>query len=210
MEPPLKCRIIGEPHECYQHSAALTKPTLSRSADMAISQPTSTKSYRKKMGGSLWARLFSKTRVNSSGCIEWTGSITEGGYGHLWVNDRLELAHRLAFALVSGPIPEGGDVRGMCVCHRCDNRLCVNPDHLFLGTHAENMRDMDGKGRRAPTNGQRNGRAKLTAEQVKEIRSLKGAMSQAAIGARFGVSKTLVRRIHQGKAWREFPASSNP
>lgn len=174
---------------------------------MAASQPTVANSYRKKMGGSIWARLFSKTRVTASGCIEWTGSLTEGGYGHMWVGDALQLTHRVAFALVHGPIPEGGDVRGMCVCHRCDNRLCINPDHLFLGTHTDNMRDMDGKGRRAPTDGERNGRAKLTPDQVTDIRSLKGQMSQAAIGSRFGVSKTLIRRIHQGKAWREFPTT---
>ncbi len=94
-------------------------------------------------------RFFEK--VDKSGdCWLWTGG-TRGNddlqYGTTWVDGKHESAHRYSWVLHNGEIPSGGDCRGMCVCHTCDTPLCVNPDHLFLGTHTDNMRDKIDKGR---------------------------------------------------------------
>lgn len=83
-------------------------------------------------------------------CWEWKGG-TRGNngiqYGTFWVGGKHMSAHRYSWMIQNGPFPEGGDTRGMCVCHSCDNPLCVNPAHLFLGTHTDNMQDKIGKGR---------------------------------------------------------------
>jgi hypothetical protein len=80
--------------------------------------------------------------VTPDGCHEWTASTNRGGYGTLRVGDKAWKAHRLAYRRKVGPIP-----RGMHVLHRCDNPPCINPDHLWIGTHTDNMRDRSAKGR---------------------------------------------------------------
>lgn len=88
----------------------------------------------------------------------------------------------------------------MEVCHRCDNRICVNPEHLFLATHTENMLDMRNKRRQAKN--QRHGMAKLTDNQVRAIRKLLLTLSQHQIAKEYGVSQTAIRDISTGKRWR--------
>jgi len=102
-------------------------------------------------------------------CWPWTGSKDSRGYGHLkWVG-KISRAHRVAYMLYYGDIPKGEGHHGTCVIHACDNKLCCNPHHLRLGTHVDNMADMRDKGRRKGIGqGETNGRAVLTAEQVKE------------------------------------------
>lgn len=94
-------------------------------------------------------------KVDKSGdCWNWTAARYHvNGYGCFGLNGKIQGAHRVAWQFIRGPIP-----RGMWVLHRCDNRLCVRPEHLFLGTHQDNMNDMWRKGRGSPALGKRNGR----------------------------------------------------
>jgi len=107
----------------------------------------------------------------------------------------MECAHRISYQLNIGPIPDD-----LCVCHRCDNPACINPDHLFLGTKKDNSQDCIDKGRWPDRKGSVNGRAKLTEAQIEEVRNASG--SQSAIAARFGVNQQVVSRIKLKQAWR--------
>lgn len=154
-------------------------------------------------------RFWKKTSVAPGGCIVWTADTSADGYGRFWHAGRLVQAHVFAYEAVVGPVPalEGADCRGTCLLHRCDNPRCVNPEHLTPGTHIDNMADMAAKGRRAVAAGALNGNARLTPEQVAEIRALEGHASARALGRRFGVSKTTIRAIQTGRQWRrEMPA----
>ena len=131
-----------------------------------------------------------------SGCWLWLGSTLTGGYGHMRLGAPVRenvLAHRAAYELYVGPVPDG-----MLVCHKCDNRLCVNPAHLFVGTAADNMRDASKKNR--TTQGERNSFAKLTLHDVIVIRK-NSHMPQDELARMFGVSHGQVRRIITGKTW---------
>ena len=139
------------------------------------------------------ARFEAKITVNPiTGCWEWTASQNPDGYGQFKLNGRREKAHRVAHVLYIGEIP-----KGMCVLHRCDNPSCVNPEHLFLGTHADNVKDKVAKGRAAK--GEKNGRAKLTKEAVLHIR--KRTMLQREYARLYGVDQTTVSKIQLGKKW---------
>lgn len=142
-------------------------------------------------------RFCTKYCVAASGCWEWTGGFTRGGYGRFRMGSVADgtrgqrRAHRVSWELFHGPIPNGYDV-----CHACDNPPCVNPDHLFLGTRKDNMVDMRRKGRAAAN--ERHPQAKLTDGQVAEIRALGGTMPQHKIGSLFGVDQRHISRILSG------------
>lgn len=139
---------------------------------------------------------FNKKVHVTPGCWWWMGPPSKKtGYGtiHCTFRDRAEtLAHRASYELHVGQIPDG-----LCVCHRCDNRLCVNPDHLFLGTYLENAQDMAAKDRSA--HGERSGHHKLTEAQVVEI--FNSLDSQRVTAARYGVGRRLVQLIQAKKVW---------
>lgn len=138
-------------------------------------------------------RFREKVRKVKSGCHEWTSCLMPNGYGQISRNNRAEYAHRVAWELANGPIPEG-----LFILHHCDNRKCVNPNHLFLGTFDDNMADMVSKQRHA--RGDSNGRRKLNSKQVREIRSAIGTHQE--IGRRFGVTPSLVSMIRSGRIWK--------
>lgn len=144
-------------------------------------------------------RFWGKVNIGSqSECWPWTAGEIEG-YGSFGYRGRNWLAHRVAWTWSKGEIPPG-----LCVCHHCDNRCCVNPGHLFLGTRADNQRDMVRKGRAA--SGESNAQAKLTEPDVIAIRALrKDGMLQYEIAERFGISRANVGYIVRRKTWTQVP-----
>jgi len=145
-------------------------------------------------------------KVDKSGdCWEWLASKNKEGYGNLWIEASIHKAHRYSWELHNGPIPEGGDYRGMCVCHHCDNPSCVNPDHLFISDHKGNMADMSGKDRSNPSKGEYNGRAKLCASTVKLARERYsvGGVTHGQLAIIFGVSNSAMGRAIAHKTWRD-------
>jgi hypothetical protein len=130
------------------------------------------------------------------GCWGWCGSIGNSGYGRLKVNRQLMQAHRYSFILNRGEIP-----LGFLVCHSCDNPLCTNPDHLFLGTSADNMADKVAKGRQP--NGQQIWTNKLTKEQILAVRKEPGR--HADIAAKYGLDRSYVSKIKRLESWKHLP-----
>lgn len=147
-------------------------------------------------------RFWSRVQ-KSEGCWEWQGHILPSGYGAVMApcaDKRHPMrAHRLAYELAVGPIPEG-----LHVLHHCDNPRCVNPEHLWLGTHADNMGDRGRKGRARlqARRGEAVPMAKLTDEQVREIRRRYAAgETQTALGKEFGTAQNNVSDIVLRKRW---------
>lgn len=139
----------------------------------------------------LCAELDSET-----GCWVWQKGKDKNGYGQFSFKNRNYRAHRVAYRLYIGPIP-----KGMQVLHTCDNTSCVNPKHLFLGTNDDNMADMVQKDRQAK--GENSARAKLTEDQVREIKKrLYGAESISAIARDYPVSRRAVSLIKEGTNWK--------
>ena len=132
-----------------------------------------------------------------SDCVEWTGSYTAYGYGKTGTGKR---AHRAAWEAANGPI-----AAGLNVCHKCDNPACVNVDHLFLGTTADNVADRQAKGRQSK--GSHRPAAKLSEQDVALIRALLGGgMQGTKLAELYGVTPALISSINCGKSWRHVPA----
>lgn len=154
---------------------------------------------RKVDEGNPVERFHKKYEINNDGCWIWTGSTRPNGKGVLYprhsVGDKSVGAHRFSYELANGKIPDG-----MYVCHKCDTPLCVNPDHLFIGTHHDNMKDMVDKRRSFVGRGEnKKGLAKLTNEQANEIRQ--STLSQSKLGEIYGVAQTTIGRIKRGVSY---------
>ncbi len=131
-------------------------------------------------------------------CWVWTAGRSNLGYGEFRATDRRRPAHQIAWELTRGPVP--AQTPRLCVLHRCDNRACVNPAHLWLGTHVDNMRDMARKGR--STRGERSARAKLTPCAVVAIRARYAAgATLGELSADFRVSERAIRHVVSGDRW---------
>ena len=142
------------------------------------------------------AERFWKYVNKTDSCWLWTGGKNNQGYGHF--DGKRILAHRCSWELAFGKI-----AAGISVLHNCpagDNRACVNPAHLWIGTKLDNMRDCKRKGRTA--RGDKNGQAKLTTAHVLEIRGLHGRVSSPTLARRFGVSQSRITCIWRRECWQ--------
>jgi hypothetical protein len=137
-------------------------------------------------------QIFLARNAGEDGCWEWNGYRNADGYGLTKHNGKTSLAHRVAYILTKGPIPEG-----LGILHRCDNPPCCNPEHLFTGTQKDNYADARGKDRH--TRGQRSSNAKLDEAAVRDIRSASVPLLQLA--KKYGVRFSLVWRVKKGLAW---------
>lgn len=146
-----------------------------------------------KQRKAFWAKVS-----KSDGCWIWTGALNHAGYGVFGTKRSPVLgmqwrAHRMAYVLEVGSIPEG-----MMVLHSCDRPRCVRPNHLRIGTHADNMRDMSRKQRRS---GERNPRAKLSDADVLKIRAARGTITAAVLSKTYGVSMGMISMIWTRRSW---------
>lgn len=135
----------------------------------------------------------------STDCWNWQAGKDRWGYGRFRLGARSLGAHRIAYQLTYGTIPDG-----MCVCHRCDNPACCNPSHLFLGTDGDNARDRNAKGRAANVHGEQHGRSKFTVEDVKRIRAMyqTGQCSFRGLAKLFNVSRATITDLITHKTWK--------
>ena len=160
-------------------------------------------------------RFWTKVNICAPNkCWPWLGYCNRGGYGVCSLQGWHSQAHRIVYRIAKGPVP-----RGLCVLHHCDNRKCCNPKHLFLGTLADNVRDMDNKKRRIPAAGDFNGSrtcpesrprgekqwsARLKTEQIKQIRNFykTNLWTQKAIAEKFGVTESCICHIIARRSWK--------
>jgi hypothetical protein len=155
-------------------------------------------------------RIFEKITIDDNGCWLWDNDKQRGGYGMFWDGQKPKSAHRLVYELLVSKV-ESKD----CVCHKCDNRRCVDPSHMFIGSHADNSADMVSKGRQAKGNrhwtktspelldghavGEKNSRAKLKDKDVKLIRE--SSLSVKELAEIYGMSYMGMYKVKSGLRW---------
>jgi hypothetical protein len=144
-------------------------------------------------------KRFEAKFTKTDGCWNWNKghAFTGNGYGMIYYKSGMRTAHRIAYQLYKGDIPNGS-----WVLHTCDNRSCVNPNHLYLGDRKQNVKDMLDRGRLADTSGENNGRSKLTLNEIDEIKYLHSKrFTCRGIANMYGVSHQLISRICRGEIW---------
>lgn len=137
--------------------------------------------------------------VTDCGCYLWSAATNAKGYGKFSIGpQKWVLAHRYAYERAKGSLPPG-----VIVCHKCDNPSCVNPDHLFSGTHKDNAKDRDSKNRRVALRGENHGRSKLNEQKVFELRKLAAEkkFSYASLGKLFGINRKTASDIVNRNIW---------
>lgn len=148
-------------------------------------------------------RFHDKCKIDDqTGCWNWIGAKDTSGYGMISLDGKIYRAHRLSWVLHFDEISEG-----LFICHTCDNRGCVNPKHLFLGTQSDNIKDMWNKGRmshRNAANGENHPSSKLTEKDVLEIRKLytTGNYSERMLGKLFRVSRSTITAVIKNRTWK--------
>lgn len=136
--------------------------------------------------------------AGGDGCWNWRGSVDQNGYGLFSLDGKPRRASRIAYERANGPYDQR-----LFICHRCDNPRCVRPDHLFLGTPADNMADMAAKGRGKDTKGEKNPRAKLTESAVVRIREeLSRGVTCISLAREFGVCRGTIYRLRDFETWK--------
>lgn len=150
-------------------------------------------------------RFWLSVATSKDSCWTWCASLSTNGYGRIRYGGKAMAAHRVSWLMHYGTIPDG-----MLVCHKCDNPVCVRPDHLFLGTHQDNMDDMVAKGRAKGEwqgvicLGEHNGQSKLTDRKVRFIRRAwkMGKFTQRQLATRVGVDPSLISYVVRRKTWK--------
>jgi hypothetical protein len=140
-------------------------------------------------------KLWDRVKEDDSGCWLWTGACFDNGYGAMKVANKQWRTHRLAWELTYGPLPAG-----IRVLHKCDVRRCCNPEHLFLGTDADNQADMTRKGRGRI--GERSGTTRLTNDDVRRIRKLRAkGYERRKLAKEYGLDESTIYNIVKRKTW---------
>ena len=140
-------------------------------------------------------RFLDKINIDpDTGCMMWTAYV-RNRYGAFRIGSKVKQAHRVAWEMKHGTIPEG-----MNICHRCDTPTCVNPDHMFIGTQKDNMQDCAQKGR-MDHRGEKNSFAILDEDDIRAIRALRGKKTQEEIAKMFGTARGNIANIMTGHSW---------
>jgi hypothetical protein len=200
------CETCGKTFE--RSMKRVTQSIRVRSKHVFCSQKCNLPGPRRPLSERFWEKVDVR---GPDECWPWKAATNGHGYGTIGTKLGTSLAPRVCWILVNGPIPPGEGYHGTCVLHRCDNPPCVNPAHLFLGTNDDNMRDKAEKGRVVtnPTYGEEHHSAKLTDEQVLEIRA-HPEITGLEFCRRFGVSPMAVSYIRNGKTWKHLLPVGKP
>ena len=185
----IKCHFIALPLEKLSHANFLSEKESVMAKHLLIKATRQDISFSERYDAYTMPVPF-------SGCWLWIGSVTKKGYGCFCIKNKLYRAHVASYKYFKG------ETNGLNVLHKCDTPLCVNPDHLFLGTHADNIKDMDNKGRRKTVRGEAHGGSILTQQQVEEIRSFpKGRGTGVFLSKKYGVSNQTISHVRSGFRW---------